>query len=259
MKKPKPLVSIIMNSHNGESFLKQSINSILKQNYKKWELIFWDNCSMDNSKNQLDKFNDKRIKYFYSKNFYPLYKSRNLAIKKAKGKYICFLDVDDEWKYNKLKEQVNALEKSNYKFAYSNYMIKNKIINKTYVRKKGKLPDGIIAQKLLNDYFLGIITVMINRNIFKSYKFNENYNIIGDFDLFFKLSTKYKFHSSQKSLAIYNVHGKNMSLVKLKTYTKELNNWIKKNEKKLSNKFNINKIKFLLMKLKIKSFLNYFL
>ena len=138
-------------------------------------------------------------------------------------------------------------------------MIKNKIINKTYVRKKGKLPDGIIAQKLLNDYFLGIITVMINRNIFKSYKFNENYNIIGDFDLFFKLSTKYKFHSSQKSLAIYNVHGKNMSLVKLKTYTKELNNWIKKNEKKLSNKFNINKIKFLLMKLKIKSFLNYFL
>ena len=90
MKKPKPLVSIIMNSHNGESFLKQSINSILKQNYKKWELIFWDNRSMDNSKNQLDKFNDKRIKYFYSKNFYPLYKSRNLAIKKPKENIFVF-------------------------------------------------------------------------------------------------------------------------------------------------------------------------
>jgi len=245
-----------MNSHNGEKFLNKSITSILKQSYKKWELIFWDNCSQDKSKKILTKFKDNRIKYFYTKKFFTLYKSRNLAIKKAKGKYLCFLDVDDQWKLNKLNEQVKSLEKSNSKFIYSNYIINNKINKKIYIRKKGRLPEGNITQSLLNDYFLGIITVMIRKDIFKSFNFNESYNVIGDFDLFIKLSLKYKFISSQKSFAIYNIHGKNMSLVKLKVYTQELENWIKKNEKKLSKKFNINKIKFLVFKLKIKNFLN---
>ena len=46
----RPLVSIIMNCHNGEKFLDQSLKSILKQSYKNWELIFWDNKSNDTSK-----------------------------------------------------------------------------------------------------------------------------------------------------------------------------------------------------------------
>ena len=46
----QPLVSIIMNCHNGEKYLKESIKSVLVQNYKNWELIFLNNCSNDNSK-----------------------------------------------------------------------------------------------------------------------------------------------------------------------------------------------------------------
>ena len=53
-----PLVSIIMNCHNGERYLKSSINSILKQDYKNWELIFWDNKSTDKSKKILDFYKD---------------------------------------------------------------------------------------------------------------------------------------------------------------------------------------------------------
>lgn len=254
MKNSKPLVSVIMNSHNGEKFIKRSITSVLKQSYTRWELIFWDNCSQDNSKKIIKKFNDRRIKYFYSNKFFTLYKSRNLAIKKAKGKYLCFLDVDDQWKYMKLKEQVRSLEQLNLKFIYSNYLIKNKMKNKIYLRKKGELPQGFITQRLLDDYFIGIITVMIRKDVFKSFKFNSGYNVIGDFDLFIKLSLKYKFASSQKAFAIYNIHGKNMSLTKLKIYTQELEYWIKKNEKNLLKNLNVNKIKILLFKLKIKNF-----
>ena len=50
-----PLVSIIMNCHNGEKFLRQSIKSVLHQSYKNWELIFYDNCSSDNSKQIIKK------------------------------------------------------------------------------------------------------------------------------------------------------------------------------------------------------------
>ena len=55
-----PLVSIIMNCHNGEKFLKQSLKSVLTQSYKNWELIFWDNCSTDSI---LDYFKDKIFYY----------------------------------------------------------------------------------------------------------------------------------------------------------------------------------------------------
>lgn len=65
--KNKPLVSIIMNCYNGEKFLRESIQSVVSQTYKKWELIFWDNKSTDRSATILKSFKDSRIKYFKSK------------------------------------------------------------------------------------------------------------------------------------------------------------------------------------------------
>ena len=173
MRNQKQLVSVIMNCYNGEKFIKKSVYSIISQSYKKWELVFWDNNSSDNSKNILKKFKDKRIKYFYSKKFNTLYKSRNLAIKKAKGKYICFLDVDDSWKKNRLKDQVLNLEKFGKNLNYSNYEIKNKINNKTILRKKGNLPNGLITQSLLDDYFIGIISVTINKKMLRINKLKD--------------------------------------------------------------------------------------
>ena len=68
MLKPKrPLVSIIMNCHNGSQFINRSVKSIRKQKYKNWELVFWDNNSTDKSKQVIKKIKDKRIKYFFSK------------------------------------------------------------------------------------------------------------------------------------------------------------------------------------------------
>ena len=68
-----PLISVIMNCYNGSKYLKNSIKSLLNQKYKNWELIFWDNKSLDDSKKILLGFKDKRIKYFKSKNFLSLY------------------------------------------------------------------------------------------------------------------------------------------------------------------------------------------
>ena len=104
-----PLISVIINCYNGEQYLKEAVRSVINQTFKKWEIIFWDNKSEDGSKEIIKSFKDKRIKYFYSKKHHKLYKARNLAIKKSKGKYICFLDVDDTWLKNKLKIQISQL------------------------------------------------------------------------------------------------------------------------------------------------------
>ena len=104
-----PSVSVIMNCHNGEKYLKESVRSVINQSYKNWELIFWDNVSTDNSKEIVESFIDKRIKYFCSKKFTNLYEARNLAIEKASCNYIAFLDTDDKWSADKLEKQINFL------------------------------------------------------------------------------------------------------------------------------------------------------
>ena len=96
-----PLVSVIMNCYNGEKYLTDSLNSLLSQNYRNWELIFWDNISTDNSKKIFESYNDKRFKYYLAPKHEILYKARNLAIKKTSGDYIAFLDTDDIWSKDK--------------------------------------------------------------------------------------------------------------------------------------------------------------
>ena len=132
-----PLVSIIINCYNGEEYLDEAIKSVLEQNYKHWEIIFFDNNSTDKSSSILKKYKDKRIKYFKSKKTYPLYKARNLAIAKSSGKLIAFLDVDDWWFRNKLNKQVKVFLKNNtIDVIYSNiYLYNEKKKNKRNLYK----------------------------------------------------------------------------------------------------------------------------
>ena len=112
-----PLVSVIMNCHNSQKYLKQSISSVINQSYKNWEIILWDNKSTDKSREIVKSFKNKKIKYFFSKKLTKLGKARNLAVKKAKGKYVAFIDTDDTWPKNKLKIQMNFLKKISLKFV----------------------------------------------------------------------------------------------------------------------------------------------
>ena len=102
-KENKPLVSVIINCHNGEKFLKDCISSIINQTYSNLELIFWDNKSEDNSAKIIKEFEDKRIKYFYSEKFLSLYEARNKAINRSSGEYITIFDTDDLWENNKIE------------------------------------------------------------------------------------------------------------------------------------------------------------
>ena len=65
-KTDEPLVSVIMNCHNSETYLREAIESVIEQSYLNWELIFWDNQSDDNSSKILKSYKDQRIKYYLS-------------------------------------------------------------------------------------------------------------------------------------------------------------------------------------------------
>ena len=63
-----PLVSVIMNCYNGERFLKDALDSVFNQSYQNWEIIFWDNCSDDQSVNIASKYGPK-VKIYSSPMF----------------------------------------------------------------------------------------------------------------------------------------------------------------------------------------------
>jgi len=251
-KKKFPLVSIIMNCRNGDRFLKQSVKSVIKQKYKNWELIFFDNFSEDKSIPIIKAFKNKKIRIIKSNKYLKLYHARNVALRYAKGKYIAFLDTDDLWHPSKLQIQVQYILKNKKDFVFSNFYFlegEKKNINK----QMSTFREGYVTQKLLNHYGLGILTVLMSKKLLKKKSFNSNYEIIGDFDFFIKLSLKNYFGYIQKPLAIYRVHSENFSYKKIDLWIKELENWISKNDKKYKrNGFYLKNQKMYLNKLKIK-------
>lgn len=105
-----PLVSIILPTHNRAGYLLESIGSVLAQTYPHWELIVWDDGSTDETAEIVRSYADGRIRSFYEPNQGVAY-ARNQAIRRSTGGYIAFLDSDDAWLPEKLKIQVQILEK----------------------------------------------------------------------------------------------------------------------------------------------------
>ncbi|NPA53714.1 MAG: glycosyltransferase family 2 protein [Aquificae bacterium] len=117
------LVSIITPSYKSKKFIKKTIESVLNQTYKNWEMIIVDDCSPDKSNEIIQEYikKDNRIKLIkLSKNSGPAV-ARNTAIKEAKGRYIAFLDADDLWLPEKLEKQISFMEEKNLPMTYSSY------------------------------------------------------------------------------------------------------------------------------------------
>ena len=226
-------VSIVMNCFNGEAYLDTALQSIFNQTYQNWELIFWDNCSNDDSKKLLKKYNDKRIHYFKSETHTTQYEARKRAVEKCSGQLIAFLDVDDWWDSSKLVLQVSLFSDPLVGFVCCNYWIINER-KKVKPRKAFKnIPSGYVTEQLLVSNFVGMSTLMIRKDAYFSleYGFNPEYEIIGDYDLVLRLSERYKLASLISPHSYYRCHDKNLSLIKFDLNISELERWIVRSKK----------------------------
>ena len=227
---------------------------MLSQTYKNWELIFWDNKSEDKSAEIFKRYKDKRFKYYLANKHTSLYQARNLAIEKSKGDFIAFLDTDDLWSENKLELQMDYFSEIEVGVVFSNCWILKKNKKKSlYINKK--LPSGKIFNELVNNYNLGILTTIIRRKFFLELikKFDERFSIIGDFDLFLRLSKICLFKPVQQPLASYRLHDKNLSKLSKGKELEETEIWLKENKLNLSEL----QIKKLYKKVDNMKFVNY--
>ena len=120
--------------------------------------------------------------------------------------------------------------------VFSNLWVLKNQEKKKKLHVNRKLPSGKIYNKLIENYDVGILTSIIRKKFYLRLKkkFDERFSIIGDFDLFLRLSKICLFESIQEPLASYRLHGKNLSILNKKEEIKENEIWLRENQFNLS-------------------------
>ena len=230
------LVSVIINCHNSEKYLEETLKSVVTQTYKKWELIFYDNKSTDNSFKIFKSFKEKRFKYFKSKRFKKLGEARKDALLKARGDYIAFLDADDIWKKNKLKIQLNYFNDENIGFTISNSVFFNKNNEKNFYPDKKKFNKNVFYD-LIENYFISFDTVIIKTSKLNELnkKLDKKFNIIHDLDLIIRLSKICEMNYVPQTLSKWRMRKDSLSYNSFKNIIKEKKKFITSLSRLLKN------------------------
>lgn len=164
-KEQKPFVSVITPTYNAKDYIKMTIESVLNQTYQNWEMIIIDDASTDNTIEIIKQMiiDEPRIHLIErTKNEGPA-RTRNAGLKQAKGRFIAFLDSDDEWFSEKLSRQVEFMIETDAAFSYTGF-------DRVQIYPDGKreirhvnVPRTTTYKKLLKKNVIGCLTVMIDQ------------------------------------------------------------------------------------------------
>lgn len=198
-------VSILLCFYNRENFLKEAINSILKQTYKNFELILINDGSTDSSEKIATSFHDKRIKYYYNSLNQGIVYSYNRAIDLAKGNFIAIMDSDDISLPSRIEEQLIFLIKKKIDVCATNIQI--------YGDGKNKSPkhcfenDNDIKTIMFFGNPIAHPTVLAKSSIFKKYRYTNKYPVGLDFHLWTRMAVdSVKFANINKVLLLSRWH-----------------------------------------------------
>ncbi len=199
-----PLVSIILPSYNRAKILKRAIQSVIDQTFSDFELIIVDDCSKDNTEEVVKNFHDHRIKLIRHERNKGAVAARNTGIKASKGKYVAFQDSDDEWLPQKLEKQIKVFEQgpSNLGVVYTSFWLidgnQKRISPPAFI----KHTEGDIHRTLLEYNFIGTPMAVVRRESFEKEGLFENLPRLQEWDLWLRISKRYRFAHINEPLAI---------------------------------------------------------
>ena len=211
VKMKEKLVSIVLPIYNSEKYIKDSLESILNQTYKKLEIILINDCSTDRTKELIDGYKDNRIKIINNEANMGISRSLNKGISLAKGVYIARMDSDDICIPTRIKEQVNLL-KNNPEIDICGSFVKTfGISNRISVYP---ITSEEIRINLMFGCSMAHPTIMFRRRIINDYIYSEN-SKVEDYKLWVDLSQKgFKLYNLPKPLLNYRVHEDSLSHIK---------------------------------------------
>jgi glycosyltransferase involved in cell wall biosynthesis len=194
-------ISIIIPTYNRANIITKSINSVLNQTYKNFELLIIDDNSKDNTKQIIEQINDHRIKYIKLKKNMGSNCARNLGIKKARGAYITFQDSDDIYRADKLEKQLKNLidNKSDLDFCKVR-------IHKRYIFNA---PNNIQERHILKYGLFDVLSygncvstqaILVKTNIIRQFMFDNELPRLQDYDLLLRMLPKIKVSYTKHTL-----------------------------------------------------------
>ena len=165
----KPNVSVITPVYNAEKFLKETIDSVLKQTYKDYEYLLVDDCSTDSSADIVKEYaeNDNRVKYIKLKENSGAAVARNTGLEHAQGRYIAFVDSDDLWYPEKLEKQLTFMQENNEAFTYTKY---EHITEDGEIQSAPDFPERLNYSGLLKNTAIACSTVVIDREVIGDFR-----------------------------------------------------------------------------------------
>jgi len=215
--KEKPFISVVLPTYNHAHFLKDAIDSVIKQDYSNWELIIIDNNSTDDTNQVISLFRDNRIKIHKINNYGIIAKSRNKGIQESNGDWIAFLDSDDIWYFNKLTTIISFLNKdNNIDIVCSNEYLHNKSTGKKKILRYGPDSENIYHELLINGNRLSTSSTLVKKSfLYEKELFFDESNIfvtVEDYDLWMRIALSGgKFGFCEAILGEYTIHDSNSS------------------------------------------------
>jgi len=205
-----PKVSVIMPARNGKKFIAGSINSILRQSFKDFELIVVNDCSTDGTETIIKSFDDKRIISLNNAVNSGVSKTRNIGIRHAKGKYIAYCDQDDLWFPNHLGAMISFLKKNGFGLVFARYYICNSRRAFLFPPKAPSL-NGTLE---VNNFIGAPLNVMHRKSCLKKTGlFDESACVrkhsCEDWDMWLRISDYYQCGYINKTLSKYVFHESN--------------------------------------------------
>ena len=195
------LVSVIIPYYKKRNFVKETIVSVINQSYDYLEiLIIYD----DTNQNDLEFLQDiskldNRIKIINNIKRLGAGPSRNKGIDQSNGKYIAFIDADDTWTQDKIKEQISFMKKNNYQISHTSYFI---IDEKKKIVGQRKARDLLSINEILKSCDIGLSTVIIEKKVIVDTKTKFPQLVTKeDFVFWLKLLKKnHKFYAFENNL-----------------------------------------------------------
>lgn len=199
--KNKPLVSIIMPIYNNENTIQNAINSILKQTYENWELIIINDGSTDNSLDLINNLSNSKFKIISYEENKGLSYARNCGLKKATGKYIMYLNPNNEWDSRYMETMIGAfLELNDANALYSGQLFYKNHNNPPYAVCFGSFNKPLLH----NRNYIDINCFCHTKKIYEEMGgFDEELSKLCEWDYILKISNRYKMYSVPVLLSKY--------------------------------------------------------
>lgn len=222
-KMDSPFFSIIIPTYNRGNLLRKSIESVIAQSYPKWELLIVDDGSTDNTKQVVEAYADKRIKYIYQQNA-ERSAARNRGIENAQGLYIGFLDSDDYYTPDRLLKLHSSLSAMGNPvgFFYTGILIENEkgIITERSEMNRSNMPvfDFVSQATIFNQQ------VCVHSTVLQKHKYNPGFTIGEDMELWLRVAADYEptFLPGQSTFVLVEHDDRSVNVKRYNSYTKQL-------------------------------------